>query len=142
MLRAGKADLTDSFCTVLRGEVFLQGVSIAAMACAAFGHLPKGARKLLLHRREILLISLSIAREGMTAVATRLYFKGGRAKVEIALARGKKIYDKRETIKTQDAEREARAVVVHGQRSYGPEVSRPARVRAPRSVAAPSRCGR
>jgi SsrA-binding protein len=119
MLRAGKADLTDSFCTVSRGEVFLQGVSIAAMGGAAFGHLPKGARKLLLHRREIQLIGLSIDREGMTAVATRLYFKGGRVKVEIALARGKKSYDKRETIKRQDAERETRAVVVHGQRRYG-----------------------
>ena len=119
MLRAGKADLTDSFCTVYRGEVFLQGVAISAMAGAAFGHLPKGMRKLLLHQREILLIGLAIAREGMTAVATRLYFKGGRAKVEIALARGKKTYDKRESIRRQDAEREKRAVVVHGQRRYG-----------------------
>jgi SsrA-binding protein len=118
MLRAGKADLTDSFCTVSRGEVFLQGVSIVEMAHAAFGHLPKGARKLLLHRREIQRIDLALAREGMTAVATRLYFKGGRAKVEIALARGKKIYDKRETIRREDAEREARAVVIHGQRRY------------------------
>ena len=119
MLRAGKADLTDSFCTVFRGEVFLQGVSIVAMASAAFGHVPKGARKLLLHQREIQLLGLAISREGMTAVATRLYFKGGRAKVEIALARGKKTYDKREAIRAQDAEREKRAVVVHGQRRYG-----------------------
>jgi SsrA-binding protein len=114
MLRAGKADLTDSFCTVFRGEAFLQGVSIVEMAGAAFGHVPKGTRKLLLHRREIQLIGLAIAREGMTAIATRLYFKGGRAKVEIALARGKKAYDKRETIKTQDAERETRAVMMYG----------------------------
>jgi SsrA-binding protein len=119
MLRAGKADLTDSFCTVFRGEVWLQGASIVEMNHAAFGHLPKGARKLLLNRREILLIELAIGREGMTAVATRIYFKGGLAKVEIALARGKKTYDKRETIRRQDAEREARAVVVHGQRRYG-----------------------
>lgn len=119
MLRAGKANLTDSFCTVFRGEVWLQGVSIVEMTNAAFGHLPKGARKLLLHQREIQLIDLAIAREGMTAVATRLYFKGGLAKVEIALARGKKTYDKRQTIKARDADREARAVVVHGQRRYG-----------------------
>jgi SsrA-binding protein len=119
MLRAGKAQLTDSYCTVSRGEVFLEGLRIDEMANAAFGHLAKGPRKLLLHEREILLIGLAIAREGMTAVATRLYFKGGWVKVEIALARGKKIYDKRQTIKTQDAEREARAVVVHGQRRYG-----------------------
>jgi SsrA-binding protein len=119
MLRAGKADLTDSFCLVFRGEVFLHGVAIVAMAGAAFGHLPKGTRKLLLHRREIELIGLAIGREGMTAVATRLYFKEGRVKVEIALARGKKTYDKREAIRAQDAEREKRAVVVHGQRRYG-----------------------
>jgi SsrA-binding protein len=119
MLRAGKADLTDSFCTVHRGEAWLQGVSILEMSHAAFGHLPKGARKLLLHRREIGLIALAISREGMTAVATRLYFKGGRAKIEIALARGKKIYDKRETIRRQDADREARATVTQGQRWYG-----------------------
>lgn len=75
MLRAGKADLTDSFCTVLRGEAFLQGVSIASMADAAFGHVPKGTRKLLLHKREIQLLDLAVAHEGMTAVATRIYFK-------------------------------------------------------------------
>jgi SsrA-binding protein len=119
MLRAGKVDLSDSFCTVVRGEAFLQGMSIVEMTGAAFGHRPKGARKLLLHRREIDLIELAISREGMTAVATRLYFKGGRAKVEIALARGKKTHDKRETIKTRDAEREARAAVVRGQRWVG-----------------------
>ena len=119
MLRAGKANLTDAFCTVFRSEAYLEGMSIGAMTDAAFGHRPKGIRKLLLHRREILLIGLAIGREGMTAVATRLYFKGGRAKVEIALARGKKTYDKRATTRTRDAEREARAVVVHGQRRYG-----------------------
>ena len=111
MLREGRADLTDSFCTITRGEAFLHGVSIAAMTDAAFGHLPKGSRKLLLHRREIDLLGVSTGREGMTAVATRLYFKGGRVKVEIALARGKKIYDKRETLKTRDAERELRAAM-------------------------------
>lgn len=120
MLRAGKADLTDSFCTVTRGEVFLLGASIVEMTGAAFGHLSKGARKLLLHQREIRLIGLAIGREGMSAVATRLYWKGGRVKVEIALARGKKIYDKRQTIREQDAEREVRAVRVHGQRWSGP----------------------
>ncbi len=119
MLRAGKADLTDAFCTVWKGEAFLQGASILEMSGAAFGHRPKGVRKLLLHQREIQLLGLSISREGMTAVATRLYFKGGRAKVEIALARGKKTYDKRQAIKTQDAEREARGARVHGQRWYG-----------------------
>jgi SsrA-binding protein len=116
MLRAGKADITDSFCTVERGEAFLHGVSITEMADAAFGHRPKEKRKLLLHQREIQLIEFALAKEGMTAVATRLYFKGGRAKIEIALARGKKTYDKRETLRTKDAEREVRAVALQGQR--------------------------
>ena len=120
MLRAGRADLTDAFCAVLRGEAFLLGLHVAEMPCAAFGHLPKGARKLLLHRREIELIEQATAREGMTAVSTRLYFKGGFVKVQIALARGKKVHDKRETIRRQDAERAARAVVMHGQRRGPP----------------------
>lgn len=109
MLRAGKADLTDAYCVVIRGEAFLHGVNIAEMACAAFGHRPKGARKLLLNRREILLIELATGREGMTAIATRLYFKGGWAKVEVALARGKKSHDKRAAIREADATRELRA---------------------------------
>ncbi|APR86023.1 tmRNA-binding protein SmpB [Minicystis rosea] len=116
MLRAGHADLTDSYCSVHRGEAWLHGVNIAEMTGAAFGHLPKGARKLLLHPREIQIIDMGIAREGMTAIATRIYFKGGWVKVEIALARGKKSYDKRETIRREDAEREARAAMAHGQR--------------------------
>jgi SsrA-binding protein len=119
-LRAGKADISEAFCAVIRGEAFLLGARIDETPHAAFGHRPGGARKLLLHRREILLIDLAVGREGMTAVATRLYFKGGRAKVEIALARGKKTYDKRQTIRERDAEREARAVVLHGQRRAGP----------------------
>lgn len=119
MLRAGRADLSGSFCAISRGEAYLHGATIDEMTHAAFGHLPQGARKLLLHPREIRLIELATSREGMTAVATRLYFKGGWVKVEIALARGKKSYDKRETKKTQDAEREARAILLHGQRRYG-----------------------
>ena len=91
MLRSGKADLSDSFCTIVRGEAFLQGVNIPYLDGAAFAHAAKGSRKLLLHRREIALIEQAIAREGMTAVATRLYFKDGRAKVEVALARGKAV---------------------------------------------------
>lgn len=108
MVRAGKVNIADSFCSVHRGEVYLHGVNIVVMAHAAFGHSAKDARKLLLHPREIARIDEAISREGQTAVATRLYFKGGWVKVEIALARGKKIHDKRDTIKRKDEEREAR----------------------------------
>ena len=119
MLRAGRADLTDAFCIVQRGEAFLLGLHVAEMPSAAFGHRPSGARKLLLHQREIELIERATAREGMTAVSTRLYFKGGFVKVEIALARGKKVHDKRETIRTRDAEREAEIAMTANLRGSG-----------------------
>jgi SsrA-binding protein len=86
------------------------------MPGAAFGHEPKRARKLLLHAREIEEIDRAIARNGMTVAAVRLYFKDGRVKVELALARGKKTLDKREAMKEKDAEREARVAMARGRR--------------------------
>jgi SsrA-binding protein len=117
MLRMGTADLTDTWCSVERGEAFLNGMKIPMLEGAAFGHASeKRARKLLLHGREIEELERAIQRDGMTAVATQLYFKDGRAKVEIALARGKKRADKRETIKERDAERETRAAIARGRK--------------------------
>ncbi|WP_433935731.1 MULTISPECIES: SsrA-binding protein SmpB [Sorangium] len=111
MLRDGAAELTDSWCAIENGEVFLKGVNIPVMPQAAFGHEPKRARKLLLHESEIEAIRKGVEREGMTVIATRLYFKNGRVKVEIALAKGKKTVDKRESLKEKDAAREARAAI-------------------------------
>lgn len=111
MLRHGSADLTDAWCSVKQGEAFLEGVNIPEMPGTAFGHEPKRPRKLLLHAREIEHIHRSIQRDGMTITAVRLYFKEGRVKAEIALARGKKSLDKREAMKTKEAEREARAAI-------------------------------
>lgn len=116
MLRAGSADLTDSWCAIERGEAFLKGVNIPVMPGAAFGHEAKRARKLLLHAREIEEIERGIAREGMTVAATRLYFKDGRVKVELALARGRKKGDKREALKEREAEKEARQAIARGRR--------------------------
>jgi SsrA-binding protein len=116
MLRHGSADLTDSWCAIEGGEAYLKGVNIPVLPGAAFGHDGKRARKLLLHAREIETIQRSIEREGMTAVATRLYFKSGRVKVEVALARGKRKGDKREALKAREAEREARAAMARGRR--------------------------
>ncbi|MFT3768795.1 MAG: SsrA-binding protein SmpB [Minicystis sp.] len=116
MLRHGSADLTDAWCSVRRGEAFLEGVNIPEMPGAAFGHEPKRPRKLLLHAREIEDIERAIAREGMTITAVRLYFKDGRVKVELALAKGKKTLDKREAMKEKDAEREARVAMARGRR--------------------------
>jgi SsrA-binding protein len=116
MLRVATADLSDSWCGVQRGEAYLNGVNIPTMIGAAFGHENKRSRKLLLHAREIEEIEHAITREGMTVIATRLYFKDGRAKVEIALAKGKKKADKRETMKQKDADREARVAMSNARR--------------------------
>lgn len=116
MLRTGTADLRDSWCAIEGGEAFLRGVSIPELPGAAYGHEAKRARKLLLHTSEIESLKRSIDREGMTVAATRLYFKDGRVKVELALAKGKKKGDKRETIKEREADREARAAISRGRR--------------------------
>lgn len=116
MLRLGKADLSDAWCSVRRGEAFLEGVNIPEMPGAAFGHEAKRPRKLLLHAREIEDIERAIAREGMTVTCVRLYFKDGRVKAELALAKGKKSMDKREALKEKDAEREARVAMSRGRR--------------------------
>lgn len=119
MLRMGTADLSDTWCSVQRGEAFLNGMNIPLLEGAAFGHASdKRARKLLLHAKEIEEIERALQREGMTAVATQIYFKDGRAKVEIALARGKKRADKREAIKEKDAEREAKIAISRGRKGF------------------------
>lgn len=111
MLRAGHVDLTDCFCKVRRGEAFVLGLNIAEMQGTPWGHEPKRPRKLLLHRHEIEQLERAVERQGMTAVAVRLYFRGGRAKLEIALAKGKRKIDKRHTVKAREAAREARAAI-------------------------------
>jgi SsrA-binding protein len=116
MLRRGQADLSDSWCSVQNGEAWLNGVNIPVLVGAAFGHEPKRARKLLLHAQEIEKIHRAVGRDGMTVAATRLYFKGGRVKVEIALAKGKRAEDKREAVKEREAELEARAAMARGRR--------------------------
>lgn len=116
VLRAGAADLSDAWCAIEKGEAFLKGANIPELTGAVFGHKAKRARKLLLHAREIEAIQRAVEREGMTVVATKMYFKHGLAKVELALGRGKKAYDKRESVKAREAEREARAAIVRGRR--------------------------
>lgn len=116
VLRERAADLTDAWCAIENGEAYLKGVNIPSLVDAAFGHEAKRPRKLLLHARQIEEIRRAIEREGMTVAATRLYFKGGRVKVELALAKGRKKADKRETVKQKEAEREARAAMARGRR--------------------------
>jgi SsrA-binding protein len=91
---------------------------ISQMKDAAFGHTELRARKLLLHRSELNRIRAAIDRDGMTAVPTKVYYKSGRAKLELALAKGKKLHDKRQSIKQRTEEREARAAVARGRKDY------------------------
>ena len=106
-LREGKANLKDGFARIQRGEAFLLNTHISPYSGAnQFNHEPTRARKLLLHAREIERLTGKTKERGFTLVPLRLYFKNGRAKVELGLARGKKLYDKRETLKRKEAQRE------------------------------------
>ncbi len=116
-LRAGKADLKDSYAAVERGEMWLHGVRISPYEFAREGgHDPERSRKLLLHKGEILRIAAKVAEKGLTVVPVRMYFKEGKAKVELGVARGKAQHDKRETIKQRQADREMQRVVRHRDR--------------------------
>jgi SsrA-binding protein len=107
-LRAGKANIAESYADARGGEIWLINANIPEYLQAHhFNHAPKRPRKLLLHARQINKLAGAAEREGMTIVPLKLYFnEKGRAKLEIALARGKKLHDKRETLKRRTWERE------------------------------------
>ena len=106
-LRAGKAQLKDSHARIKNGEMWLVNAHISEyLPSAQFGHEPTRSRKLLLHKREIERLTGKIKERGLTLIPLRMYFKHGRAKVELGLARGKKLYDKRESIKERETRRE------------------------------------
>lgn len=106
-LRDGKMELKDSYGDIRGGEAFLVGAHIAPYDFAhEGGHDPERMRKLLLHRREIDRISGGLAEKGLTLVPIQVYFKDGRAKVELALARGKTTVDKRQTLRDREHARE------------------------------------
>jgi SsrA-binding protein len=116
-LREGRLDLKDSYGVVKDGEAFLVGAYIAPYEFARDGgHDPERERKLLLHRREIDRIGGQLAEKGLTLVPLQVYFKDGKAKVELGLAKGKTSYDKRETIKERDHEREMERAVAQARR--------------------------
>jgi SsrA-binding protein len=111
-LRAGRASLVDGFAEVHQGEMFLHGVHIPVYTEGTWtNHEPRRVRKLLLNRNEIDKIESRVNERGLTLVPLALYFKDGRAKVEIALARGKKHYDKRHALAERQANREAEQAV-------------------------------
>jgi SsrA-binding protein len=104
--RAGKANLSDAYAVVKDGEAWLMQCHIAEYSHGnRMNHDPLRPRKLLLHRREIERLNVKVAQEGRTLVPLRIYFKHGLAKVEIAVARGKKLYDKRADKAKRDADR-------------------------------------
>jgi SsrA-binding protein len=108
-LRDGHANLEDAYAKIDGGEVWLIGSDIPEYAMGnRMNHKPKRPRKLLLHRREIGRFAGKASQKGFTLVPLRLYFKGGRAKVELAVCRGRQLHDKREHLKKKDAEREIR----------------------------------
>ena len=111
-LRAGKANIADAHGIVRNAEIFLLNAHIQPYEQGGYvNHDPTRTRTLLLHRREIRRLIGSVEREGLTLVPLELYFRRGVAKVALALAKGKKVHDKRETTRRRDAEREmARAV--------------------------------
>ena len=111
-IREGRVNLRDSFARVEDGEVFLYIVNISPYSHRGYAdHEPLRRRKLLLHRDEIRKLIGKTVEKGMTLVPVRLYYKNGRVKVAVSLAKGKKEYDKRETIKRREADRETRAAI-------------------------------
>ena len=116
-IREGRVNLRDSFARVDRGEVWMENVHISPYSHRGYAeHSEKRARKLLLHRHEIRKLVGHVAEKGMTLVPLELYFKNGRVKALIGLAKGKQAHDKRETIRRREVERETRAAVKARQR--------------------------
>jgi SsrA-binding protein len=106
-LRTGQVNFKDSYATVRGGEAWLLGCHISPYSHGTdANHDPERDRKLLLHAREITRLTGKVAERGLTIVPLKLYFKGGRAKIELGLARGKKLHDKRATLRERETRRE------------------------------------
>lgn len=106
-IRDGRANLQDSYARIEDGEVWLHGMHIAPYEFSRAELEPTRRRKLLLHRKEIDTLTRAAGEKGVTLVPLRVYFRDGRAKVELAVAKGKRAYDKRRAIAERDAKREA-----------------------------------
>ena len=106
-IREGSVSLKQSYIVTQKGEAWIKALHIPSYSHTGYdGHDPLRNRKLLLHKREILKIDAKLAEKGLTAVPTKLYFKGGLVKIELGLAKGKKLYDKRASKKKRDVERD------------------------------------
>lgn len=116
-LRAGKAQLQDAFAKIINGELFLIGAHIDPYEKAAltYNHEPRRDRKLLVHKRELKKLAGAMDERATTLIPLSIYFKDGRAKVEIGIARGKQQHDKRASIKKKEMDREIRKAMSHRQ---------------------------
>jgi len=111
-IREGRVNLRDSYCRLDRGEAWLLGTHIGQYSHSGYAvHDPERPRKLLLNRSELNKLLGKTTERGLTIVPLRMYFKGARVKLSIALARGKRTFDKRETIRRREIDRETRAAV-------------------------------
>ncbi len=113
-LRAGRVNLQDAYCRVEHGEVWIYNMHISPYEQGnRYNEEPLRRRKLLLHHKEILLVQARMEQKGLALIPLSLYFRRGFAKLDIALGRGKKLYDKRQSIADRDADRESRRAVVN-----------------------------
>jgi SsrA-binding protein len=114
-IRDGKVNLRGSYAIARNGELWLENAHIAVYEHGnRYNHEPLRNRKLLLHRREIEQLQAKVATKGLTLIPLKLYLKGGKAKIELGLCRGKKLYDKREAIAERDVKREMERVIRKG----------------------------
>ena len=117
-IRSGQANLKDSYALVKDGELWLLNAHIGAYSHGGYtNHAPLRTRKLLVHQLELQKLGNVVHQKGLTLIPTRIYFKHGKAKCEIAVARGKQLWDKRETERRKTADAEARAAVARSKRS-------------------------
>lgn len=117
-LRAGRASLVDGYAVVIDGEMFLQNVHIPEYTQGTWtNHPARRTRKLLLHREQIAKIDSRVRESGLTLVPLSLYFRDGRAKVEIAVARGKRTYDKRQALRERQDKRDVDRAMSNARRS-------------------------
>jgi len=111
-IREGRVNLRDSYARVEAGEIFVYNIHISEYSHRGYAsHEPTRRRKLLLHKAEIRKLIGKTVAKGMTIVPVRMYFKNGRVKLAVSLAKGKQLHDKRETVKRREAERETRAAI-------------------------------
>ena len=117
-IRAGRANLKDAYGLVKGGELWLLNAHIGAYEHGnIYNHEPLRTRKLLVHQEELRKLLGRTQQKGLTLIPTRLYFKRGRVKCELAVAKGKQLWDKRETLRRRDADREARAAIARSRKT-------------------------